>query len=204
MTENMSDQQSMKIILATHNDNKVKEIQRIIKGTGVQITSLKELDWTEEIVEDGLTIEENAWIKAETVWKKLSIPVLAEDTGLLIDALNGAPGVYTARYGGPEKDANQNMQKVLSELRNKENRSARFKTVMSFIQNDKRHQFTGICEGKIGYIKTGNKGFGYDPIFIPKGYDRSFGQLSAKVKQEISHRSAAVDQFLRFLENQNK
>ena len=189
----------MKIILATHNDNKVKEIQQIIKGTGINLISLKEINWTEEIEENGLTIEENAWIKAETVWSKLGLPVIAEDTGLLVDALNGAPGVHTARYAGSDKDSNKNMQKVLEQLGHSDKRTARFKTVMSMIKNDERHQFTGVCEGKIGYIKTGNKGFGYDPIFIPKGYDRSFGQLSVKVKQAISHRAAALDQLLRYL-----
>lgn len=189
----------MKIILATHNHNKVKEIQEIIKGTGVSLLSLKDIEWTDEIVENGATIEENAWIKVETVWKKLGLPVIAEDTGLLVDALNGAPGVHTARYAGPEKDANKNMKKVLDQLGHSDKRSARFKTVLALIINDERHQFTGICEGKIGYIKTGNKGFGYDPIFIPKGYQRSFGQLTAKVKQSISHRANAVDQFLRYL-----
>ena len=189
----------MKIILATHNPNKVKEIQQIIKGTGVSLLSLKDIEWTDEIVENGATIEENAWIKVETVWKKLGLPVIAEDTGLLVDALNGAPGVHTARYAGPEKDVNKNMKKVLDQLGHSDKRSARFKTVLALIINDERHQFTGICEGKIGYIKTGNKGFGYDPIFIPKGYQRSFGQLTAKVKQSISHRANAVDQFLRYL-----
>jgi XTP/dITP diphosphohydrolase len=189
----------VKIILATHNPNKVKEIQQIIKGTGVSLLSLKDIEWTDEIVENGATIEENAWIKVETVWKKLGLPVIAEDTGLLVDALNGAPGVHTARYAGPEKDVNKNMKKVLDQLGHSDKRSARFKTVLALIINDERHQFTGICEGKIGYIKTGNKGFGYDPIFIPKGYQRSFGQLTAKVKQSISHRANAVDQFLRYL-----
>ena len=189
----------MKIILATHNPNKVKEIKQIIKGTGVSLLSLKDIEWTDEIIENGATIEENAWVKAETVWKKLGLPVIAEDTGLLVDALNGAPGVHTARYAGPGKDMNKNMQKVLDQLGHSDKRSARFKTVLALIINDERHQFTGICEGKIGYIKTGNKGFGYDPIFIPKGYQRSFGQLSAAVKQSISHRTNAVDQFLRYL-----
>ena len=192
----------MKIILATHNDNKVKEIQQIIKGTGINLISLKEINWTEEIEENGLTIEENAWIKAETVWSKLGLPVIAEDTGLLVDALNGAPGVHTARYAGSDKNSNKNMQKVLEQLGHSDKRTARFKTVMSMIKNDERHQFIGVCEGKIGYIKTGNKGFGYDPIFIPKGYQRSFGQLSVKVKQTISHRAAALDQLLRYLNSE--
>ena len=188
----------MKIILASHNDHKVSEIQQKISGTGIKLLSLKEIDWTDEIEENGNTIEDNAWIKAEAVWKKLGLPVLAEDTGLIIDALNGAPGVHTARYAGPDKDPNQNMQKVLENLGHNDKRAARFKTVLALIINDERYQFTGICEGKIGYIKTGNKGFGYDPIFIPKGYQRSFGQLSLKVKQKISHRAAAIDQLINF------
>lgn len=194
----------MKIILATHNDHKVAEIQQIIKGTGVQLLSLKEIQWDTEIEENGMTIEENAWIKAEAVWKKLGLPVIAEDTGLLVDALDGAPGVHTARFAGPKRDANENMQKVLQLLGHSDKRSARFKTVLALIINDERYQFTGVCEGKIGYIKTGNKGFGYDPIFIPQGYQRSFGQLSPKVKQEISHRAAAVDQFVRFITAKGK
>ncbi|MEE9373349.1 MAG: RdgB/HAM1 family non-canonical purine NTP pyrophosphatase [Saprospiraceae bacterium] len=189
----------MKIILATHNDHKVKEIQQIIKGTGVQLMSLKEIEWTEEIEENGDTLEENAWIKAETVWNKLGLPVIAEDTGLMVDFLNGAPGVHTARYAGDQKNGNDNMQKLLDQLGYSEKRTARFTTVMAMILDDQRHQFTGKCEGKIGYIKTGNKGFGYDPIFIPQGYGQSFGQLSAKTKQKISHRSLALDQLLRFL-----
>ena len=191
----------MKIILATHNDYKVKEINSITKSSNYHFISLKEIDWTEEIIENGNTIEDNAWIKAEAVWKKLNLPVVAEDTGLLVDALNGAPGVHTARYAGPGRDSNKNMQKVLEELGLSDKRTAHFKTVIAFIHNDNRYQFTGKCNGKIGYIKTGNKGFGYDPIFIPEGYQRSFGQLSAKTKDKISHRAQAVEQLMRFLNN---
>jgi len=193
----------MKIILASHNEHKVREINNLVRNFDITFKSLKDINWTEEIEENGLTIEENAWIKAEAVWSALGVPVLAEDTGLLIEALNGAPGVHTARYAGDEKNDRKNMQKVLDQLGHSDKRKAKFITVMALIMNDQRRQFTGVCEGKIGYIKSGSGGFGYDPIFIPEGYNRSFGQLSQKVKNEMSHRSKAIDKVLRFLENRD-
>ena len=191
----------MKIILASHNEHKLKELNSILKSSKIRFQSLNDIGWSDEIEENGQTIEENAWIKAEAVWRVLSKPVLAEDTGLIIDALNGAPGVHSARYAGLDKNADKNVRKVLAELGNSDNRSARFKTVIALIIDKNRHQFTGICEGKIGYIRTGSGGFGYDPIFIPEGYKRSFGQLPDSTKDKISHRAQAVQAMMKFFKN---
>jgi XTP/dITP diphosphohydrolase len=192
----------MKIIIATHNDHKVKELNSIVGDSAFKFTSLKEIGWTKEIEEYGTTIAENAWIKAETVFKSLHSPVMGEDTGLFIDTLQGEPGVHSARYAGPERDPQKNIDKVLRAMSANDHRTARFKTVIALIIDDNRHEFTGVCEGRIAHVRLGNKGFGYDPIFIPKGYDYSFGELADKVKDEISHRSLAVGAMLRFLKNQ--
>ena len=189
----------MKIILASHNDHKVNELNTITQDHSVSFESLRDIGWHNEIIEDGETIADNAWIKAETIWKAKTEPVLAEDTGLLIDALNGEPGVHTARYAGDERNNSKNMDLVLSKLKGKDKRTARFKTVIALIIDDERHQFTGICEGKIAYIKSGQKGFGYDPIFIPEGYDSSFAELSVSVKNSISHRARAVQSMMIYL-----
>lgn len=188
----------MHIILATHNDHKVKEINAVAKSSNIKFVSLKEIGWSEEIPEDGTTIEENAWIKAEVVYKVKKSPVMAEDTGLLIDALNGEPGVHTARFAGPQKYPDDNMNKVLRLLEDSDNRTAQFKTVIALIIDDARHQFTGICKGRIGLEKRGTGGFGYDPIFVPDGYDQSFGELADRIKDKISHRAKAVEAVMRY------
>ncbi len=191
----------MLIIIATHNDHKVKEINSVAKSSNINFISLKEIGWSEEIAEDGITIEENAWIKAEAVYEIKKSPVMAEDTGLLIDALNGEPGVHTARFAGPQKNPDDNINKVLGLLANCENRAAQFKTIIALIIENTRHQFTGICEGHIGFEKRGPGGFGYDPIFIPEGYDQSFGELPNHIKDKISHRAKAVHGVMRYLKS---
>lgn len=161
--------------------------------------SLSDIGWNDEIVEDGKTIEENAWIKAETVYKVKFTAVMAEDTGLQVDGLGGAPGVHTARFAGSTRTATDNMDKLLSMLGGETNRAARFKTVIALILDDHRHEFTGICEGRIGFEKKGTKGFGYDPIFVPENYSESFGQLRNSVKDQISHRAQAINKLMDFL-----
>lgn len=190
----------MKIILATQNENKVKELNNILSSSPIEFVSLKKIGWTDEIIEDGHTIEENAWIKAETVHGAMNHPVMAEDTGLIIDALDGEPGVHSARYAGDDRSSQKNIKKVLTRMSGVEDRSARFKTVIALIINNERHQFTGICEGQISELILGNNGFGYDPIFIPEGYRYTFAELSSKVKDRISHRAMAVDSMMRFLD----
>ena len=189
----------MKIILATHNENKVKELNSILSNSPIEFVSLKQIGWLDDIVEDGKTIEENAWIKAETVHKSMNHAVMAEDTGLIIDALEGEPGVHSARYAGPQRDDKKNIKKVLNKLAGRTDRSARFKTVIALIINEERHQFTGVCEGRISELILGNNGFGYDPIFMPEGHRYTFAELSSDIKDKISHRALAVDSMMRFL-----
>lgn len=194
----------MEIILATMNSNKVDEISSQVENSRHHFKSLKEVGWTDEIIEDGITIEENAWIKADTVWRALKKPVLSEDTGLIIDALNGEPGVHSARYAGNHRDDNNNIAKVLDKLGNTTERTARFQTTAAIIINGTtRKEFTGICEGRIALHPSGSNGFGYDPIFIPKGYEESFGTLDADIKLKVSHRSKAIYQVIDYLNQLN-
>ena len=153
----------------------------------------------QEIEETGTTLEENAQLKADFVTKNYGLNCFSDDTGLLVDALNGAPGVYTARYAGKEKSASANMDKLLIELKGKTDRKAHFKTAISLNITTKKHLFTGIVDGIISQEKQGKKGFGYDPIFIPNGYDVSFAELSITVKNKISHRGRAIQKLIQFL-----
>jgi XTP/dITP diphosphohydrolase len=153
----------------------------------------------DEIEETGTTLEENAQLKADYVTKNYGYNCFSDDTGLLVDALNGAPGVYTARYGGPEKDANANMNKLLDELKESKNRNAHFKTAITLNLNSEKHEFNGIVNGVIAHKKSGKKGFGYDPIFIPEGYDKTFAELPLAVKNTISHRGRAIQKLIAFL-----
>ncbi|MEM9992413.1 MAG: non-canonical purine NTP diphosphatase [Bacteroidota bacterium] len=181
----------MKIVFATGNPNKVREINSIL-GDSVEIIGLKNIGCTEEIPETQATIEGNALQKARYVKEKYGYDCFAEDTGLEIDALNGEPGVYTARYAGPARDADANMDKALRELASKEDRGAQFKTVIALILNGEEHTFEGIARGTIAHQKMGEQGFGYDPIFVPEGFDRSFAQMEANEKNVISHRGKAT------------
>lgn len=190
----------MKIVFATNNQHKLDEIRNIL-GKDFEIVSLNEIGCHEDIPETGKTLEENAWQKANYIFNKYGLSCFADDTGLEVDALNGAPGVFSARYAGGEgHDSEANMQKLLRELAEKNNRKARFRTVIALILKDKsrgtgderRETFEGIVKGHIAHEKSGAEGFGYDPIFVPDGYNQSFAELGIDIKNQISHRARAV------------
>ncbi|MEP0984597.1 RdgB/HAM1 family non-canonical purine NTP pyrophosphatase [Ekhidna sp.] len=186
----------MKICFASHNTNKVKELAAIVPEQ-VSLAGLGDLGITTEIAETGDTLEENSRIKAKFVYDNHTMPVIADDSGLLVAALNGEPGVYSARYAGPQKDGNDNMNLLLERLSNVSDRSAEFQTVITFIDDSgAEFQFKGSVKGEIIREKRGSNGFGYDPIFMPAGYNETFAELSSEVKNSISHRSIAVRKFL--------
>ena len=189
----------MKLVFASNNKNKIQEIQTLVPNT-IQILSLEDIGCTEDIPETADTIEGNAILKANYVTEKYGYDCFADDTGLEVEALNGAPGVYSARYAGEQKDANDNMDKLLLELKDKTNRKANFKTVIALNLNRKQNLFTGIINGKIIEEKIGTNGFGYDPIFVADGYEKTFAELSMEEKSTISHRGIAVKQLLTFLQ----
>ena len=188
----------MKLIFATHNHNKLKEVRSLIPST-IQLLSLDDINLTEEIEETALTIEGNALLKAQTVYKQTGINCFADDSGLLVDALNGAPGVYSARYAGEHKNDSDNLEKLLKELSDKENRNAHFKTVMALIIDGKEYLFEGIIHGAITTQKSGSNGFGYDPIFLPGGYTETFAEMSSEIKNVISHRAKAMKKLVGFV-----
>ena len=192
----------MKLVFASNNKNKIQEIQALVPNT-FQIVSLEDIGCFEDIPETADTIEGNAILKANYVTEKYGYDCFADDTGLEVDALNGAPGVYSARYAGEQKDANDNMDKLLSELNDKSNRKANFKTVIALNLNGKQNLFTGIINGKIIEEKIGTNGFGYDPIFVADGFDKTFAELSIEEKSTISHRGIAVKELILFLQKQN-
>ena len=188
----------MELVFASSNQNKVAEIQKLI-GNKIKLLSLKDINCTEEIEETGKTFRENALIKARYVFEKYKYNCFGDDSGLEVEALNNAPGVYSARYAGePKNDAN-NTQKLLKELGEKTNRNACFKTVIALVINGKEHFFEGEIKGQITLQPIGNGGFGYDPVFIPKGYDRTFAQMSLDEKNKISHRAIATQKLVDFL-----
>ncbi len=187
----------LRIILASHNKNKVEEIQELLSNTDIHVNSLSDIGYNKEIIEDGITLQENALIKARALYEIYNCPVIGEDTGLEIYALDMAPGVYTARYAGTEKDPLKNMSKVLAELNENNHRRARFRTAIALIWEGKEYLMEGIVEGKIAEKIRGNGGFGYDPIFIPEGYEKTFGELPSTIKQKISHRSRAVKKLIK-------
>lgn len=188
----------MELVFATHNKNKLKEVQALLPKH-ITLLSLEDIGCTEDIAETGTTIEENALIKANYVANTYNLPCFADDTGLLIDALKGAPGVYSARYAGEQKSAEDNMQKLLHNLEGKTQRNAHFKTVIALVIGAKTHQFTGIVEGHITETKQGEQGFGYDPIFCPNGYTLTFAQLPLAEKNSISHRGKAMKKLIEHL-----
>ena len=189
----------MKLVFASNNKNKILEIQQLVPNS-IQILSLEEIGCTEDIPETADTIEGNAILKANYVTEKYGYNCFADDTGLEVETLNGAPGVYSARYAGEQKDANDNMDKLLLELKDKTNRKANFKTVIALNLNGEQNLFTGIINGKIIEKKIGTNGFGYDPIFVADGYNKTFSELTMEEKSTISHRGIAVKQLLTFLQ----
>jgi len=192
----------MKLVFASNNKNKIQEIQALVPNT-IQIVSLEEMGCFEDIPETADTIEGNAILKANYVTQKYGYDCFADDTGLEVEALNGAPGVYSARYAGQKKDANDNINKLLSELKNNTNRKAIFKTVIVLNLNGKQNLFTGIINGKIIKEKIGTNGFGYDPIFVADGYEKTFAELSMEEKSTISHRGIAVKQLIEYFMKNN-
>lgn len=190
-----------KLIFATHNPNKLAEIKSTVKT--FELVGLKEMGIVEDIAETGSTLEENALIKSHYIYQKTELSCFADDTGLEVDALDGRPGVYSARYAGEHATAEANMQKLLFEMEGQKNRSARFRTVISLILLGEEYFFEGEVKGEILLQKTGDDGFGYDPIFKPIGFDQSFAEMSMKQKNEISHRGVAVKKLLHFLSHRS-
>ncbi|WP_431244790.1 non-canonical purine NTP diphosphatase [Flavobacterium sp. P21] len=188
----------MKLVFASNNKNKIKEIQSILKGS-IQLLSLEDIGCFEDIPETAHTIEGNAILKADYVTEKYGYDCFADDTGLEVHALNGEPGVYSARYAGEQKNADDNMNKLLDALKGEQNRSAQFKTVIALNLNGEQHLFTGIAKGEITLNKTGNQGFGYDPIFKPENYSETFAELPLETKNKIGHRGKATRQLIDFL-----
>lgn len=191
----------MKIVFASNNKNKINEISQQLPKT-IEVVSLADIGCTEDIPETGQTIESNASIKANYVTEKYGLPCFADDTGLEVEALDGEPGVFSARYAGEDKNDNKNMALVLAKLYQKSNRKARFKTVIALNINNEKHLFTGIVNGNITQEKIGTNGFGYDPIFAPEGFAETFAQMTIEQKNEISHRGKAVKQLVKYLSQQ--
>lgn len=190
-----------KLVFATNNAHKLTEVRAILEPA-FSIISLADLNCTEDIPETADTLDGNALLKAKYIHDKFGLDCFADDTGLEIDALNGEPGVYSARYAGEEHDAQKNMNKVLSSLGNNPNRQARFRTVIALIQGEKTMYFEGKIEGHITHQPLGKSGFGYDPIFVAKDHLVTFAQLSAEEKNLISHRALAVQKLVAYLQNQ--
>lgn len=188
----------MKIVFASNNKNKVFEIQRQVPSF-IEIVTLEEIGCTEDIAETGTTLEENAIIKADYVTQHYGLPCFADDTGLEIPALNGEPGVYSARYAGEDKDAAKNMDLVLSRMDGISDREAQFKTVIALNMKGEQHLFTGTVPGFITTEKRGVLGFGYDPVFRPENQDKTFAEMDVEEKNRMSHRGKAVAQLIDFL-----
>lgn len=192
----------MKIVFATNNEHKLSEIKNIL-GSCFEIVSLKDIGCNVDIPETAQTLEGNASIKSHFIYDNYHLNCFADDTGLEVDALNGEPGVHSARYDEhTDHDSEANMRKLLAKLGDNANRNAHFRTVISLIIDGEEHQFEGKVDGKIATEKSGTEGFGYDPIFIPEGYDKSFAELGEQIKNQISHRSRAVQKLAAYLKQQ--
>ena len=190
-----------KLVFATNNAHKLEEVAAIL-GDQVELLSLNDIGCQTDITETAETLEGNALLKSSYIYKNYHLDCFADDTGLEVEALNGAPGVYSARYAGGEgHDAQANMLKLLHELEGKENRKAQFRTAISLILDGKEYLFEGVIKGEIIKEKRGNSGFGYDPIFKPEGYDRTFAELGNDIKNQISHRALAVQKLCEFLQS---
>lgn len=190
----------MKITFATNNKNKLKEIQNLVPE-GIIIQSLSEIGCDQDIPETGFTLKENAQQKSDYIIQRYKVNCFSDDTGLEIKSLNDEPGVFSARYAGPQKNSEDNIDLVLDNLKGKEDRSAQFKTVISLYLDGKQYFFEGVCKGTITKERSGSEGFGYDPIFIPEGYKTTFAEMSMDEKNKISHRGRAVQKLIEFLNN---
>ena len=190
-----------KLVFATNNAHKLEEVAAIL-GDQVELLSLNDIGCQTDIPETAETLEGNALLKSSYIYKNYHLDCFADDTGLEVKALNGAPGVYSARYAGGEgHDAQANMLKLLHELDGKENRKAQFRTAISLILDGKEYLFEGVIKGEIIKEKRGDSGFGYDPVFMPEGYDRTFAELGNDIKNQISHRALAVQKLCEFLQS---
>ena len=187
----------MKLVFATHNQNKFQEV-KLLFPSYIELLSLIDIECYDEIPETEDTIEGNAILKTAFVKKNYDLDCFADDTGLEVSALNGEPGVYSARYAGAENNAKANISKLLKNLEGIEDRSAVFKTVIALSLKNEVHLFTGICEGKIISVQRGANGFGYDPIFQPSGYNQSFAEITSEEKGKISHRGKAIQQLIAY------
>lgn len=188
----------MQLLFATSNQHKVSEIRKIINPS-IELLTLQDLHLDYDIPETGATLEENALIKSRFLFNMFGKNVISEDTGLEVDSLDGAPGVITARYGGPERDAHKNMDLLLHNLINKENRNAQFRTVIALIWDSHEYLFEGVMNGSIAFDKKGLQGFGYDPIFIPHGFNQTVAELDEDIKNSMSHRYHASQKLVDFL-----
>lgn len=195
----------MEIYIASHNPHKKREIQPVLPAN-YRLLDLNDLGDFEPIEETGQTLEENALIKAKQLYKRLQKPCIADDSGLEVRALKGAPGVYSARYAGPAKNDLANMKLLLARLSEENDRSAQFRTVIAYIDADaKEFLFEGIVEGHIAHSIRGSQGFGYDPLFIPLGYENTFGELDPEIKHQISHRTLAIEKWVKqLIKNKNQ
>ena len=187
-----------KLVVATNNAHKLEEIAAIL-GDEMELLSLKDINCHADIPETADTLEGNARQKAMYIYENYGMDCFADDTGLEVDALNGSPGVFSARYAGDGHDSEANMQKLLKELKGKENRKAQFRTAICLIMEGKEYLFEGIVKGEIIEEKRGGAGFGYDPVFVPEGYDQTFAELGNDIKNTISHRARAVEKLCKFL-----
>lgn len=190
----------MQLVFATNNQNKLKEVQNLLPQH-IKLLSLQDIGCFEEIPETQDTIEGNAVQKAEYVKANYGYDCFADDTGLEVEHLNGAPGVYSARYAGEQRDPNANMDVLLQNIKDISNRTAQFKTVIALNLDGKTHTFTGICKGEITEKKHGNEGFGYDPVFKPDGHQKTFAEMDLVVKNSISHRGKAIMNLISFIQN---
>jgi XTP/dITP diphosphohydrolase len=191
------------LIFASNNQHKIEEVSDILKPFGFNVIGLSDAGINEDIPETADTIEGNASLKANYIFNHYDFDCFADDTGLEVEALNNAPGVYSARYAGEQKSSEDNMNKLLTELESKANRNARFKTIIALMLDGKEYVFEGIINGRIATEKKGEKGFGYDPIFIPNGYEKTFAEMTAAEKNKISHRAIAVHKLAEFLSRIN-
>jgi XTP/dITP diphosphohydrolase len=189
----------MKLVFASNNEHKIREIKSIL-GENFNLLSLSDVNMKEDIPENEPTLEGNALVKARHIHKATGLDVFADDTGLEVEALNGKPGVHSARFAGENKDPSDNIVKLLSMLGNNTNREARFRTVIALIMNDKEYLFEGVVKGRIITEKRGGGGFGYDPVFIPEGKSQTFAEMDSEEKNLISHRGRAVEKLVLFLQ----
>jgi XTP/dITP diphosphohydrolase len=190
----------MKLVFATNNLNKLKEVQEMLPNS-IQLLSLKDIHCFDEVDETETTLEGNAQLKADYITQKFGFNCFADDTGLEVESLDGKPGVYSARFAGEPSNSENNMQKLLVDLETKSNRKAQFRTAVSLNINDKKFLFEGICKGDILTSKQGKKGFGYDPVFKPEGFEQSFAEMTSEEKNKISHRGIAIQKLVEFLSN---